>query len=92
MIFSSTLFLLYFLPIFLVIYHLVPKILKNYTLLGASIFFYAWGAPKFIFVIIGSTLIDFYIVKAIHKSELEKKKKDPTLAVFVFKPRPSRLF
>tara|TARA_B110000046_G_scaffold149692_1_gene157906 strand:+ start:6806 stop:8227 length:1422 start_codon:yes stop_codon:yes gene_type:complete len=75
MIFSSTLFLLYFLPIFLVIYHLVPKILKNYTLLGASIFFYAWGAPKFIFVIIGSTLIDFYIVKAIHKSELEKKRK-----------------
>ena len=59
----------------MVIYHLVPKILKNYTLLGASIFFYAWGAPKFIFVIIGSTLIDFYIVKAIHKSELEKKRK-----------------
>ncbi|OFX44969.1 MAG: sugar acetyltransferase [Bacteroidetes bacterium GWA2_30_7] len=63
MIFSSSLFLLYFLPIFLTTYFLVPKKLKNITILLFSIFFYSWGAPKFIFVILGTTLLDFHLVK-----------------------------
>ncbi|MDD2982909.1 MAG: MBOAT family protein [Crocinitomicaceae bacterium] len=75
MIFSSTIFLLYFLPIFLLVYHLVPRNLKNYIILAASIFFYSWGAPKFIFVILGITLIDFYIVKVIHQSKDAKRRK-----------------
>lgn len=75
MIFSSTIFLLYFLPIFLLVYHLVPKKFKNYTILAASIFFYSWGAPKFVFVILGTTIIDFYIVKSIHLSQDAKRKK-----------------
>ncbi len=75
MIFSSTLFLLYFLPVFLLIYHLVGKRLKNYTLLLASIFFYSWGAPKFVFVILGTTIIDFYIVKKMFESKVDKHRK-----------------
>ncbi len=68
MVFSSSIFLLYFLPSLLIIYHLVPRFLKNYVLLAASIFFYSWGAPKFLFVILGSTILDFYIVKMLYKS------------------------
>ena len=75
MVFSSILFILYFLPIFLIVYHLVGKKYKNYVLLISSIFFYSWGAPKFIFVILGTTLIDFQIVKWMGQTEDDSKRK-----------------
>ena len=75
MIFSSTLFLLYFLPVFLIVYHLVPTFLKNWVLLFSSLFFYAWGAPKFIFVVVGSVIVDYYIINTMHQSAQTSKKK-----------------
>jgi alginate O-acetyltransferase complex protein AlgI len=63
MVFSSIVFLLGFLPVFLITYYLVPRKFKNLTILLFSIFFYSWGAPKFIFVILGTTFIDFHLVK-----------------------------
>ncbi len=63
MVFSSTVFLLYFLPTFLLAYYFTDKKYKNIVILLFSIFFYSWGAPKFIFVILGSTFIDFHLVK-----------------------------
>lgn len=68
MVFSSSLFLLYFLPGFLLLYFLVPHKLKNYVALLASGIFYAWGAPDFIFIVVGSIIIDFYLVRAMHKA------------------------
>lgn len=68
MVFSSTIFLLYFLPIFLVIYFAVSHKLKNYVALIASLIFYAWGAPDFIFIVIASIFADFFLVKEMHKS------------------------
>lgn len=75
MVFSSSLFLLYFLPIFLLIYHVIGKRLKNLSILAASIVFYSWGAPKFVFVILISTIIDFYIVKKLYNSNSQYHKK-----------------
>lgn len=75
MIFSSSLFLLYFLPIFLLTYFLVPKKLKNITILLFSVFFYSWGAPKFIFVILGTTFIDFHLVRQMDKTRNEINRK-----------------
>ena len=75
MVFSSVIFLFYFLPAFLVVYFLSPRKVKNYTALLASIAFYAWGAPKFVFVILASTIIDFFIVKALHNASEERKRK-----------------
>ena len=63
MVFSSIVFLLGFLPVFLITYYLVPQKFKNITILLFSVFFYSWGAPKFIFVILCTTFIDFYLVK-----------------------------
>ncbi len=63
MVFSSVVFLLYFLPVFLLTYYFASKRYKNLVILIFSIFFYSWGAPKFIFVILGSTFIDFHLVK-----------------------------
>jgi alginate O-acetyltransferase complex protein AlgI len=75
MIFSSTLFLLYFLPVFLLFYHLAPTKLKNWVILFASLFFYAWGAPQFVFVVVGSVIVDYYIVDLMYKSSIQKKKR-----------------
>ncbi len=84
MVFSSTLFLLYFLPIFLLIYHIVPRSWKNYVILLSSIIFYAWGAPKFLFVILSAIIITFYLVRVIsHTDEIKKKKWLAFIAIFV---------
>jgi len=73
MVFSSSLFLLYFLPIFLIVYYLLPRVAKNPFALLASIFFYAWGAPVFVFVVFGSILLDFYVVRIMNHSGGAKK-------------------
>ncbi len=75
MVFSSIVFILYFLPAFLLCYYLVGKAYKNIVILVFSIFFYSWGAPKFIFVILGTTLLDFHLVKWMDhsKNELQRK-------------------
>src|ERR1044072_5286957 len=68
MVFSSIAFLLYFLPLFLLVYYLCPDKVKNYFLLLASILFYSWGAPRFIFVILGTTFVDFSLVRLMDNS------------------------
>ena len=75
MIFSSIVFLLYFLPLFLLCYYLVGKQYKNIVVLVFSIFFYSWGAPKFIFVILATTFTDFHLVKWMDASANEFRRK-----------------
>lgn len=75
MVFSSYLFLFYFLPITLLVYQFSPKNWKNGILLLSSIFFYAWGAPKFVFVILATTLVDFAIANkmAVTSNKVQRK-------------------
>lgn len=61
MIFSSILFLFYFLPIVLFTYKRIPPKYKNLFLVFASLFFYAWGEPKYILLMLFSTIADFGI-------------------------------
>lgn len=61
MIFSSSLFLVYFLPAFMIIYFSLPGKFKNWFLLIAGILFYAWGAPVFVFYLAASVLADFFL-------------------------------
>jgi alginate O-acetyltransferase complex protein AlgI len=75
MVFSSITFLVYFLPIFLLAYHLTPNKLKNACILIFSIVFYAWGGPKFIFVILGTTFLDFFLVNKMAESKTTTTKK-----------------
>jgi alginate O-acetyltransferase complex protein AlgI len=75
MVFSSILFLLFFFPVFLICYYLTPARFKNSIILLFSIFFYAWGAPEFIFVILGTTFLDFYFVRLMCNSDTQIKKK-----------------
>lgn len=75
MVFSSIEFLFFFLPAVLIVYYLVPKVAKNWVLLAASLLFYAWGAPDFIFIFIGSMLCNFFITKKMHNTENPRRKK-----------------
>lgn len=75
MVFSSITFLVYFLPLFFLLYQVCPKPFKNSCLLFGSIVFYAWGAPRFIFVILLTTALDFFLVQKMHASQSEKKRK-----------------
>ena len=75
MVFSSNIFLLYFLPAFLLIYFLVSKKYRNIILLLFSIVFYAYGAPDFILLLLGSTIANFYLVSAMAKAKNKSLKK-----------------
>lgn len=75
MIFSSHIFLLCFLPVFLTVYFLVPPKGRNLVLLLASVVFYAWGAPDFVLILLASTVANFYLVKAMHRAQRNAMKK-----------------
>ena len=59
MVFSSILFIFRFLPIFLILYFAAPGRTKNPVLLVGSLFFYAWGEPVYISLMIFSTVLDY---------------------------------
>lgn len=75
MVFSSNVFLLYFLPLFLLFYFVCPKKFRNYVILVFSIVFYAYGGPEFILILLGSTTATYFIVKAMVKRKTESKQK-----------------
>lgn len=75
MVFSSHIFLLYFLPLFLLAYFLVPARWRNGVLLAGSVIFYAWGAPDFIAVLLAATVATFYLVRLMDKTPAAGKKK-----------------
>ena len=59
MLFSSIPFLYYFLPAVLVLYAIAPRVLKNTVLLLASLIFYAWGEPRYVFVMLISVALGY---------------------------------
>ena len=60
MLFSSLVFIWYFLPAVFLLYYLVPwKQAKNLVLLTASLFFYAWGEPKYILLMLLSIVLNY---------------------------------
>ncbi|MCL2511309.1 MAG: MBOAT family protein, partial [Bacteroidales bacterium] len=75
MAFSSNIFLLYFLPVVLLVYFLTPRRFRNYTLLASSLVFYAYGAPDFFFLFVGSIVLNFYVVKVMYGAKQVKWKK-----------------
>ncbi len=66
MLFSSTIFLFLFLPIVLLVYHLLSRTFRNGWLLVASLFFYAWGEPRFVLLMLTSILINYLFALAVH--------------------------
>ena len=75
MVFSSNIFLFFFLPIFLVAYFLTPRKLRNYTLLLFSLVFYAYGAPDFVFILTGECILNYFLVKYMTKTQKRSAKR-----------------
>ncbi len=59
MVFSSIFFIFSFLPVTIVAYYLVPHRMRNGILLLASLFFYAWGEPVYLFLMLYSILFNY---------------------------------
>ena len=59
MLFSSIPFLYFFLPCVLFLYFVVPKRLKNTVLMLVSLFFYAWGEPKYVLLMAATILVNY---------------------------------
>lgn len=82
MIFSSIEFLFFFLPIFLIIYYMVPFKVKNVILLLSSLFFYGWGEPVYVLLMILSSIFG-YIFGILIDKESKPLKKSLLLCVSV---------
>ena len=59
MVFSTPLFLFFFLPVTLAAYYLVPRRLRNAVLLLASLLFYFWGERLYSVIMLLSTAVDY---------------------------------
>ncbi|MEM7085202.1 MAG: MBOAT family O-acyltransferase [Bacteroidota bacterium] len=59
MVFSSNVFLYFFLPIVLTLYYLSPKRAKTFTLFIASLVFYAWGEGALVLIMMTSAVVDY---------------------------------
>lgn len=74
MIFSSVEFLLFFLPLFLIVYGLTPAKAKNLTLLSGSLIFYALGEPRDLLLLMVSVLVNFFF--GLHLGERHRRRED----------------
>ena len=59
MLFSSMEFLFLFFPVTLAVCFILPRGARNYWLLAASLFFYAWGEPRFVLVMAASIVFNY---------------------------------
>ena len=75
MLFSSLTFLYYFLPAVLLCYFLAPKGWRNAVLLAFSLLFYAWGEPKYVFLMMFTIISGFLLGLLTEKHRGSKKAK-----------------
>ena len=86
MVFSSILFLFYYLPFVLIIYFISPRKYRNLVLFLSSLLFYSWGEPRYIWIMLFSTVVDYTCGKRVHfykkKNHISKAKLWLGLSIF----------
>lgn len=75
MVFSSLLFLFRFLPAVLLLYYIAPRKIRNLVLFLFSLLFYAWGEPKYVFLMLFSITMDFFMGQMVAKSKARNNRK-----------------
>ena len=60
MVFSSYLFIFYFLPLALALYYAIPRRAQHLMLTLLSYVFYGWANPLFVVLMLMSTAIDYF--------------------------------
>lgn len=73
MVFSSLMFLFVYLPIVLLVYYILPKKYRNAFLLFVSLFFYGWGEPTLVILMVFSIVINWVAGLLMHKIPEKKK-------------------
>ena len=74
MLYSSFVFIFIFLPLVVFLYYIFKKrVLRNIILCIASLIFYAWGEPSYIFLMVGTILINYFLAILIDKYKHKKK-------------------
>lgn len=73
MVFSSLMFMFVFLPVVLAVYYILPHKFRNFFLLIADLFFYGWGEPILILLMIFSIVINYFAGLLIAKYNSKKK-------------------
>lgn len=88
MVFSNLFFIYLFLPLNLILYYAVPnKTWKNVVLLLFSLFFYSWGEPVWVFLLMLTAFLDYTWAKCIeyfHLTGQQHRKKIALIASLVF--------
>ena len=83
MVFSSIAFIYFFLPAVLLIYYIAPLKLKNLILLVSGLFFYAWGEPIYVLIMILSTLVDYTAGRIIDRFDSKSSARRAALALSI---------
>lgn len=74
MLFNSFIFLI-FLGVVLPVHRLLPRRYRNLFLLGASYVFYGYWDWRFLFLILASTVLDFFVGRALYRAEDRSRRK-----------------
>ena len=85
MVFNSVIFIFCFLPLFLLIYYFVPAKARNPVLFAGSLFFYAWGDPTYLVLMLFSSFFNYYMGKELGKitDEDPSRKRNLIFAVVI---------
>ena len=74
MVFSSSIFVFAFLPIVLAVYYAAQRKYQNGILLLASLMFYAYGEPKFVFVMLASIVLNYLFALLLGRTEKKRSR------------------
>jgi alginate O-acetyltransferase complex protein AlgI len=83
MVFTSNIFIFYFLPLVLLLYYALPFRYRNALLTLAAYVFYGWHKPWFVLLMMYSTVCDYYAARIIAAPGSSQRLRKGTLAVAV---------
>lgn len=75
MVFSSPIFIFWFLPVVLFFYFIVAREYRNWVLLFFSLLFYAWGEKQLLTLMIVSVMINYFFGLGVEAARTEASKK-----------------
>ncbi len=83
MLFSSNVFLFVFLPIVLLLYYILPRSFRIPVLLLSSLFFYGWGEPVYLILMVITIIIDYIFGILIHSRQSKDKSAKAVLVLSI---------
>lgn len=83
MVFSSIFFIFCFLPVFMLVYYLVPGKGKDIVLFIGSLLFYAWGEPIYVILMLFSAVFNYYMGLDLDECPEESRRRNLIFAIII---------